>query len=119
MTAGTGTTMTTTDVSVFILNLPGAAKTATATATNATVNRAGDGEAEDAVPDFLDALTLARRDNKCNRGPQIRCVGTARGLGLERHELHGMRWQNAHDDHGRANNSPVVQGERPVPVKRA
>ncbi len=42
-------------MSTFISNLPGAAKTATAT--DGTVNRAGSGEAEDAIPDFFDAQT--------------------------------------------------------------
>jgi predicted ABC-class ATPase len=44
-------------VSAFISNLPGTAKTAAVTATDVTVDRAGGGEAEDAVPDFLDART--------------------------------------------------------------
>ena len=42
-------------MSAFVSNLPGAAKTATTT--NATADRAGGGEAEDAVPDFFDAQT--------------------------------------------------------------
>ena len=57
MSTTAGTTTTTTDVSAFISNLPGTAKTATVTATNVTVNRAGGEEVEDAVPDFLDAWT--------------------------------------------------------------
>ena len=54
MSTAAGTTTTTTDLSAFISNLPGAVKTVTATTTDETVDRAGDGEAEDAVPDFLD-----------------------------------------------------------------
>jgi hypothetical protein len=52
-------TTTNTDMSAFTSNLQSAAKTetATATATDATVDRAGGGEAEDGVPDFLDAQT--------------------------------------------------------------
>jgi len=42
-------------VSAFVSNLPGAAKTATTT--NATADRAGGGEAKDAVPDFFDTQT--------------------------------------------------------------
>jgi predicted ABC-class ATPase len=52
-----GTTTTTMDVSAFISNHPGAAKTVTRTATNATVNCAGSREAEDAVPNFLNTQT--------------------------------------------------------------
>ena len=55
MSTAAGTTTTTTDMNTFISNLPSAAKTATAT--DATVDHAGGGEAEDAVPDFLDART--------------------------------------------------------------
>ena len=46
-----------TNVSAFILDLPGAMMTATAAVTDVTVDRAGSGEAEDSVPDFLDART--------------------------------------------------------------
>jgi predicted ABC-class ATPase len=57
LSTAAGTTTTTTDVSAFISNLPDTAKTATATTTDATIDCAGDGEAEDAVPDFLDTRT--------------------------------------------------------------
>ena len=57
MSTTAGTTTTTTDVSAFISNLPGTTKTAAVTATNVTVDCAGGGEAEDAVPNFLDART--------------------------------------------------------------
>ncbi len=52
-------TATATDVSAFISDLPGAMMTATVAMTDATVDSAGGGEAEDSVPDFLDVLTRA------------------------------------------------------------
>ena len=45
------------NASAFISELPGAMMTMTAAVTDATVDRAGGGEAEDSVPDFLDAPT--------------------------------------------------------------
>jgi predicted ABC-class ATPase len=128
LSTAAGTTTTTTDVSAFISNLPGAAKTVTATTTDVTVDRTGDGEAEDAVPDFLDARTRSF-GTKDASGSMSQAANVIEALEsgalalLVDKDVSAVNFMardgRMRNDHGRADNAPVVQGEWPVPVDRA